>query len=121
MGERKTASYKIIKDAGGNRYMFFCDLSGALVCTTKPYKADTPEAELLLAWKKEGKQHFNICHKCGKLVLDAMFNPKVHECVRCAPFEAESKYCKNYGKKIVEPVRDCPACGKPLYYEGRTK
>ena len=121
MGEKKTASYKIIKDAGGNRYMFFCDLSGALVCTTKPYKADTPEAELLLAWEKEGKQHFNICHKCEKLVLDAMFNPEVHECVRCAPFEAESKYCKNCGKKIVEPVRDCPACGKPLYYEGRTK
>ena len=53
MGERKTATYKTINDAGGNRYKFFCDLTGALVCTTKKtYKADTPEQELLLGkWK----------------------------------------------------------------------
>lgn len=55
MGETKTASYKIIKDAGGTRYKFFCDLSGALVCTTKPYKADAPEEELQLAWEKKAK------------------------------------------------------------------
>ena len=48
MGERRTATYKIITDSGGNRYTFFCDLTGALVCTTKKtYKADTPEQELL--------------------------------------------------------------------------
>ena len=63
MGERRTAIYKIITDSGGNRYTIFCDLTGALVCTTKKtYKADTPEQELLLAWEKEGKKHFNICH-----------------------------------------------------------
>lgn len=121
MGEKRTATYKIITDAGGNRYNFYCDLSGALVCTTKPYKADIPEEELRLAWEKEGKKHFNPCHKCGKLVIDAMFNPEVAECVECAPFEAESKFCKNCGTKIEEPTRKCPACGKLLHYEGRTK
>ena len=35
MGKRKTAIYKIIIDAGGNRYEFYCDVSGALVCTTR--------------------------------------------------------------------------------------
>ena len=35
MGERRTVTYKIITDSGGNRYTFFCDLTGALVCTTK--------------------------------------------------------------------------------------
>jgi len=30
MGERRTATYKIITDSGGNRYTFFCDLTGVL-------------------------------------------------------------------------------------------
>ena len=49
--EKTIATYKIVADAGGNIYKFYCDLSGALVCTTKPYKADTPEEELQLAWE----------------------------------------------------------------------
>ena len=122
MGERKTATYKIITDSGGNRYTFFCDLTGALVCTTKKtYKANTPEQELLLAWEKEGKKHFNICHKCGKFVINAVFNPEVAECVECAPFEAEAKFCKTCGAKVENPGRTCPVCGNLLNYEGRSR
>ena len=64
--EKTIATYKIVADASGHIYKFYCDLSGAIVCTTKPYKADTPEEELQLAWENEGKQHFNSCHNCGK-------------------------------------------------------
>ena len=32
--KHKTAAYKIIPSQGGNRYSFFCELSGMLVCTT---------------------------------------------------------------------------------------
>ncbi len=117
--EKTIAAYKIVTDDGGNIYKFYCDLSGALVCTTKPYKADTPEKELQLAWESEGKQHFNPCHKCGKQVSDAMFNVDVLECVECAPFETEAKFCKSCGAKIEEPTRLCPACGKPLVYYGK--
>ena len=53
--EKTIATYKIVADAGGNCYKFYCDLSGALVCTTKPYKADNPEEELLLAWETKEK------------------------------------------------------------------
>lgn len=60
MPKKKTAAYKIITDSGGNRYKFYCDLTGALLCTTKSYHADTPERELELAWNTEGKAHF-IC------------------------------------------------------------
>ena len=91
--EKTIATYKIVADAGGNCYKFYCDLSGALVCTTKPYKADNPEEELLLAWESEGKEQFNVCHKCGKQVSNAM--------------------------KIEEPTKPCPACGKPLVYYGK--
>lgn len=119
--EKTIATYKIVADAGGNIYKFYCDLSGALVCTTKPYKADTPEEELQLAWEKEGKKHFNTCHKCGKFVINAVFNPEVLECVDCAPFEAEAKFCKTCGAKIEVPERTCPVCGNTLHYEGRVR
>ena len=117
--EKTIATYKIVADAGGNVYKFYCDLSGALVCTTKPYKADTPEEELRLAWENEGKQHFNPCHNCGKQVSNAMFNVEALECVECAPIEAEAKFCKSCGAKIEDPNKLCPACGKPLVYYGK--
>ncbi len=115
---KKAANYKIVADAGGNRYLFFCDLSGAHVCTTRPYHADTPEEELALAWEKEGKMHFNLCHKCGKWVISAVYNPEVLECTDCAPFEHETNYCKFCGAKVHADVRFCPVCHKKLHYEG---
>lgn len=118
MGEQKTATYKIVADAGGNIYKFYCDISGAHVCTTKPYKADTPEKELALAWENEGKAHFNLCHKCGKWVISAVYNPEVFECTDCAPFEHEIGYCKYCGTKVAADVRFCPVCKKKLHYEG---
>lgn len=119
MGERrKNATYKIVADAGGNRYKFYCDVSGAFVCTTMPYTADTPEEELRLAWENEGKAHFNHCHKCGKWVIDVVYNPDVFECTDCAPFEHEIGYCKFCGAKVDADVRFCPACSKKLHYEG---
>ena len=72
MGGKKTATYKITPDTGGNRYRFYCDVSEALVCITSPYHADTPEEELMLAWEKEGRQHFNQCRKCGRFIPESM-------------------------------------------------
>ncbi|MBR7184520.1 MAG: hypothetical protein IKD37_02810 [Clostridia bacterium] len=118
MPKKKTAQYKIIADSGGNRYAFFCDLTGALVCTTKPYRADTPEHELELAWTEEGKTHFSLCHKCGKWVVDAMFNADALECVACAPWENTPEYCKSCGAKVSAADAVCPRCGKQLIYGG---
>ena len=61
---RKTATYKIIKKEYGNIYQFYCDISGALVKETIPYKRKEPEEELEAAWEFEGKDCFNQCHKC---------------------------------------------------------
>lgn len=112
----RTARYKIITDAGGNRYRFFCALSGAAMCTTKPIRADTQAEELEIAWETEGIQHFNQCHKCGKWVSDAMYNADVLECVDCAPWEDRPNYCSQCGEKI--PVDDtfCRKCGARLQY-----
>lgn len=114
----RTATYRIVADAGGNCYKFYCDVSGAHVCTSNPYKADAPEEELMLAWENEGKAYFNLCHKCGKWVISAVYNPEVFECTDCAPFEHETRYCKFCGAKVWADVRFCPVCNKILHYEG---
>ena len=119
MSQRKmTAHYRITSNEGGNRYLFYCDVSDALGCTTeKTYSADSPHKELCLAWE-EGRQFFCQCGKCGRWVIDAMFNADVLECVDCAPYEAEPRFCKSCGVKIKTQVKCCPSCGKPLTYEG---
>ena len=120
MPERKTATYKALEDSGGYRFIFYGDLSGAHVCTTKEiYCGNTQEEALQAAWQAEGRKHFNQCRKCGKWVSLAMYNVDVLECVECAPFEAEAKFCKNCGTKIEEPIKPCPTCGKPLTYSGK--
>lgn len=118
MQKNKTAAYKIVSDAGGNRYRFYCDLSGALLCTTSPYHAETPERELTLAWETEGKKHFSLCHKCGKWVIEAMFNADALECVGCAPWENTPEFCKFCGAKVAPSDAVCPRCGKQLIYGG---
>ena len=116
--QKKTAAYRVISDACGNRYKFYCEISGALACTTEPIRAETPEEELQIAWETVGRKYFNLCHKCGRWVIDAVYNVDVLECVECAPYEAEPQYCKNCGIKIEKPSRKCPACGHKLVYEG---
>ena len=118
MKGKPTASYKLIADAGGNRYQFFCDLSGALACTTEPIRADTSEEALMIAWKREGRQHFNQCHKCGRWVSDVMYNADVMECVDCAPWENVPKFCPQCSKRLSSPERFCSKCGAKLLYEG---
>ena len=119
MPESRTAKHKVVPDDGGYRFIFYCDVSDAHVCTTgQIYQGDSEEEALLTAWQTEGREHFNRCHKCGKWVIDAVYNAEVLECVECAPYEAEPKYCKNCGTKIKDPVKSCPSCGKKLIYEG---
>ena len=118
MTGRKTASYRVLTEGDGKRYRFYCDLSGALLCTTRPYHEDTPEAELEQAWENEGKAAFNLCRKCGKWVSDVMYNADVHECVECAPWQEQPNYCPQCGKKLAEQERFCSGCGVKLLYEG---
>lgn len=119
MESKRIAAYKIVKENGGNRYRFYCELSGALACVTDPICATTSEDELRIAWETTGIKHFNLCHKCGKWVIDAAYNVEVFECVECAPYETEPKFCKKCGVKIETPARKCPVCRSSLVYEGK--
>jgi len=112
-----TAPYRIITDAGGNRYRFFCALSGAAMCTTQPVLGDTQEEELALAWDNEGKQHFNMCHRCGAWVCDAMYNADVCECVDCAPWEERPHFCSQCGEPVPSTNLYCEKCGAKLQYK----
>lgn len=118
MTEHTTADYRTVADGGGTRYRFYCQVSGALACTTKPYPGEDAKAELRDAWESEGKNCFNLCHRCGRWVVDAVYNPEVFECTDCATFEHETRYCKSCGKKVDADVRFCPFCKSKLHYEG---
>ena len=114
--KKHTAAYRVISDAGGERYYhFFCDLSGALGCIIGPIRADTEEEELALAWEK-GCHQFNRCQKCGRWVCDAMYNADVLECVDCAPWEEAPNYCVKCGAKVSPLDVYCRECGTRLRY-----
>lgn len=114
---QKTATYRAITDGGGWRFHFYCDLSGELLCTTRPVRAETEEAALDVAWAAEGRKHFERCERCGRWVSDAMFNADVHECVACTPWESIPHFCRWCGRRLAEPSQFCPICGKLLRYE----
>ena len=121
MQDRKTAKYKPVAEGDGYRFLFYCEASDAHVCTTCGIYSGTLQDALLAAWEGEGRNRFNQCHRCGKWVMDAVYNAEVLECVECAPYESEPRFCKNCGTKIEMPAKRCPACGKKLIYEGEVR
>lgn len=118
MLRNKTAEYKAVMDGGGWRFLFYCQVSGAHACTTKEIYFGEPEEALASAWKEEGCQYFNQCHRCGSWVIDALYNAEVLECVDCAPYEAEPRFCKACSAGIKTPGKHCIHCGCKLIYEG---
>ena len=84
-----TATYKCTADSGGRRYSFYCDISHAIVCSTEPIKMNSLDEELQMAWKTTGEKHFNKCKKCGRWVIDSLYNPEKLECVVCSPWETD--------------------------------
>ena len=118
MNSKNTAKFRKVPDLNGNRYYFYCDLSGALVCITKPYKSQDSQEELLIAWENEARWQFDKCQKCGKWVSSIMFNADVLECVDCAPWEEKPKFCKHCGEAVVADEDKCTKCGLALRYQG---
>lgn len=118
MNKKITAEYQHTPEETGNRYHFRCGVTGARFSTAQTYHAATPQQELLLAWQTEGRSHFNQCQRCGNWVVDAAYNPLVLECVVCAPFEEEARFCPSCGARVTSRTRLCPQCAAPLYYEG---
>lgn len=116
---QRIPAYKTVREGEGIRYKFLCELSEAAVCTTEVYDAPSIEEGAALAWVKEGRSFFNHCKKCSRYVSDAMFNVEVLECVACAPYEAEAKYCKSCGARVSDSRNPCPECSKPLVYLGK--
>ena len=114
--ERKTAPYRIISDAGGRRYRFYCERSGMAVCMTMPIRADTRQEELRIAWEGEGRKHFNRCHNCGKWVSDVMYNVDTMECVDCSPWEEPPLFCPKCGIQTSQAHLYCQSCGAKLLY-----
>ena len=115
--ERRKAKFKVTEENDGSVYTFFCDLSGAIFWKTKPIRADTPEAEYEIAWN-EAKRNVNSCHKCGRNVIDALYNVETMECVKCSPWQKPPVYCADCGARLSETDSYCKVCGKKIQEEG---
>ena len=112
MAGQKTAVFRKLFEAGGVRYQFFCDLSNALICTTDLQPEDDPEQ----AWRRDARQMFSQCQRCGKWVCDAVYNVETLECVECSPWEEDPSYCPHCGEKVPENETFCWKCKKRLKY-----
>jgi len=110
MNKHPMANYRTESVSGKVLYHFFCDLSGALVCTVK--HASDPQS----AWESGGRQRFNRCRQCGRWVCDAMFNPDTLQCVDCSPWEEQPSFCSQCGAKAAEGELFCRCCGARLQY-----
>ena len=116
MEKHKTAAYKVIEKDGGRCYRFFCEASGMAMVTTGVYRGVPAADEAETAWTREGREHFNLCHKCGKWVCDAMYNADVMHCADCTPWENKPKYCSLCGIKVAISDIFCRKCGARLQY-----
>ena len=101
--------WQLLPEAEGNRYRFFCDLSGAAVCVTPPVRGGSPEEELKLAWEMVRDQ-FHHCRGCGRWVSSVMYNADELKCVDCAPWREEPRFCPECGTRLGESLC-CPVCG----------
>ena len=109
MNRHLTARFKTVQRGSETLHQFFCDLSGALVCTAA---ADNPEA----AWESEAKEHFSQCHRCGRWVSDPMYNAETWQCVQCSPWEEKPAFCPHCGERVVDDDVFCHCCHARLKY-----
>ncbi len=116
---RRIAPYIIVEETtSGKVFRFFCEASGAAVCTTKPVRADTKSEALKLAWNSEGKESLHLCHACGRWVCNAMYNADVFNCVDCSPWEDPPNFCPKCGIQVPQGDTFCRKCGVRLMYGG---
>ncbi len=114
----RTAAYRVLKDGGGMRFRFFCEGSGAAICTTQSMPVQPIEAALEKAWHAEAREYFNRCQRCGKWVADVMYNPNTLECVECSPWEEKPTFCSQCGEMVLNDEIFCHHCGGRLQYGG---
>ena len=113
---RSMAGYRRYDCPAGSGFRFFCDLSGALVYTSKAMKITDEAQAVRLLWEQEVKQEFNQCSQCGRWVSDMMFNADVLKCVDCAPWENRPRFCSKCGNPVFGEGRFCRYCGEKLRY-----
>jgi hypothetical protein len=104
-----TARYEKETTVNGNRYTFFCGVSGVAVHTTGFIFADVPQAARDIAWR-EARPYFNRCKECGKWIADAVYNIEESKCVVCAPFAVTPSYCPECGSPLEKDGGECLHC-----------
>ena len=112
MEKHLTARCSMIAKEQYVQFRFYCDLSGALICTIQRRHGSS----VMDAWESEGKRFFNRCRKCGRWVSDPMYNADTLQCVDCSPWEEQPAFCPQCGMKMEAEGTFCPGCGARLRY-----
>lgn len=94
-------------------FRFFCEASGAAICMTRPMPRQPIETALEDAWQAEGREHFNRYQRCGKWVVDVMYNPNT---LACSPWEEKPVFCPQCGENVLNDGVFCHHCGCRLQY-----
>ena len=116
-GFHETADYTISLEPDGYYFCFYCGLSGALLCRIGPVWETAQETALEIAWRTEGRNYFNQCHKCGRWISDVMYNADTLECVECSPWQFLPNFCPDCGAKLSGTESFCRKCGACLLGE----
>ena len=68
-----TQRYTVHHSAGGYQFTFFCDLCNHSFNTVGV--SAPPLEEALALGQVEARQHFNMCHRCGRYAVHRMHAP----------------------------------------------
>lgn len=107
-----TKQYRTERTDQGFRFVFYCDLGGdsyrTKECITDSF------AEALKEGCGEARQHFNMCHACGRWVSDKKYNETEMQCILCAPKKTVCRLC---GKTSMTGDGYCTNCGEKIKKE----
>ncbi len=114
-----TQRYTVHHSVGGYQFTFFCDLCNHSF-NTVGVSAPTLEDALALG-QVEARQHFNMCHRCGRWICDEHYNEDDMQCTACTPRQGPppaaapaEKICPHCGGGNKAGNRFCQRCGKTI-------
>lgn len=76
------APYIIRPSPNGNRYAFYCQVTGKEVFLTNPIQSKNSPDALRIA-KMEARPYFNRCYRCGRWICDEAYNIDEMVCTQC--------------------------------------
>ena len=99
-----TAKCRTVREKGGFRFIFFCELCGRGYTT--PHIPQENQKDALRLGEQDARLHFSRCQCCGRWVCDEDFNENWITCTDCVP-----RICIQCGYAVPKESQYCIICG----------